>query len=251
MRTLTSLALLASFAFAQPQAKREFEVASVKAAPETGGGPPKCDGGPGTADPGLITCRMNLSRLVSMAYGVRFIQMVEPDWLLTARFDVEAKVPNGATKEQVLEMWQNLLVARFHLQAHHESREKTHFELMVAKNGPKLKPAAVPGPGQDRMGLLGHRADGIHLNMPRLTMDGLASMLENQIQQPIADATGIKGEYDIQLQWTPDLAASPAPDSAPPLTQALQDQLGLRLEQRKGPVDMFVIDHIDRIPTEN
>ncbi len=249
MRVLTGLALFACIAFAQPKAMLEFEVASVKPAPSTGGGAPGCSGGPGSPDPAQITCQINLARLVLMAYDVKFVQMVAADWLVSARFAIQAKVPEGATKEQVSEMWRNLLAQRFHLQAHHESREKAHFELVVAKNGPKLKPAAGSGPPP--IGSVGRRADGIHLDMPRLTIAGLASMLEGQTQQPIADATGIKGEYDIQLQWLPDLAVSSGPDSAPPLTQALQDQLGLKLEAKKGPLDMFVIDHIDRTPTEN
>ena|ERR1700722_12306425 len=254
MRILTGSALLAWGAFAQSQARLEFEVASIKPAPPVGGGTGiGCQGGPGTADPGRLMCQqMSPALLIIIAYGVKRAQVAGPDWLASPRFEIAAKLPEGTTREQLATMWQNLLADRFHLRVHHEARELMHFDLLVAKSGSKLKPAPTGvASGLPRTGVIGRRADGnMHLDMPRLTVEGLASMLENQLHQPVTDATGLKGEYEIELQWTPDASTSTI-ESAPALPQALQEQLGLRLETKKGPVDMLVIDHIDRAPTQN
>src|SRR5580658_5693557 len=132
MRILTSFALLASVAFQQPQTKLEFEIASVKPAPEraTGIG---CQGGPGSADPGRLTCQqMSPALLIRTAYGVKLVQVIGPNWLAVPRFEILATLPAGTTKEQIPEMWQNLLIDRFGLRTHHESRETIYFELSVA-----------------------------------------------------------------------------------------------------------------------
>jgi uncharacterized protein (TIGR03435 family) len=191
--------------------------------------------------------------LIDIAYGVKFFQVVGPDWLAIPRFEIVAKLPDGTTKEQLVQMWRNFLGDRFHLAVHHETRELTHFDLVVAKNGPKLKPVPADS-GPPPMGTLGRRADGFHMHMPRITMDGFAGMLAGQLQQEVGNATGLDGTYDIELQWMPDTAAAAIDASmpgAPALPQALQDQLGLKLESKKGPVDRLVIDHVDRAPKEN
>jgi uncharacterized protein (TIGR03435 family) len=246
MRTLTSLLLLTWVAFPQPQAKLEFEVASVKPSPAraTGIG---CKGGPGSDDPGRLTCQqMAIVVLINMAYGVKFVQVIGPDWLSGPRFDIIATLPQGTTKEQVPAMWQNLLIDRFGFRAHHESREATHFELGVAKNGPILKPAAKEGTG-----FVVHKQDGTHMTFPNMTMEALAGFLEGQLRKVVTDVTGLKGEYEIALAWTPDTAVPAEGAVYPALPQALQEQLGLRLETKKGPMDMLVIDQINRTPTDN
>ncbi len=246
MRILTCLLLLAWVPFPQPQAKLDFEVASVKPSPAraTGIG---CKGGPGSDDPGRLTCQqMSPSFLIHIAYDVKFVQVVGPDWLAVPRFDILATLPKGTTKEQIPVMWQNLLIDRFGFRAHHESRETTHFELGVAKNGAKLKPAAPEG-----MGAVGHRQDGIHMHFPKMTMEAFADILGNQLQKVVTDVTGLKGEYEITLVWTPDTDVPADGAVYPALPRALQDQLGLRLETKKGPLDMLVIDQINRTPTDN
>lgn len=249
MRTLTCLVLLAWAAFPQSQARLEFEVASVKPSPARGAGI-GCKGGPESEDPGRLTCQqMSPALLIHLAYGVKFLQVVGPDWLAAPRFEITAILPKGTTKEQIPVMWQNLLVDRFGFRAHHESRETTHFELAVAKNGPKLKPAAQDGAG--RGAGVAIFKDRITMHFPRMTTEGLASSLEMRLQKPVTDATGLTGEYEIQLEWAPDTAVTTDGDSAPALPAALQDQLGLRLETKKGPLDMLVIDQINRTPTGN
>ena len=239
--------MLARVAFPQSQAKLEFEVASVKLAVTPARGAPGCKGGPGSDDPSRLTCQqMSPGLLIVYAFGVKYLQIAGPEWLATPRFDIVATLPKGTTKEQVPMMWQNLLIDRFGLRAHHESRETMHFELGVAKNGSKLKPAVQEGTGS-----VGHRQDGIHMHFPKMTMEAFASILGNQLQKAVTDVTGLKGEYEITLVWTPDSEVPADGALYPALPQALQEQLGLRLETKKGPLDMLVIDRINRTPTDN
>ena len=269
---------------AQASSGPEFEVVSVKSSATgdvrlmTMG----CSGGPGTKDPALYRCQnLTLANLVMGAYKINYFQFSGPDWMQNARFDLQAKLPEGTTKDQLSLMVQSLLADRFKLVVHHESREMTRYELMVAKNGPKFKEAAprelssdaqrLPRPlvlGKDgypelpphrsTMAIMNGKA---RMNEPEATMERLADLLSGQLAKPVADLTGLKGKYDISLYWNADttfrLAApgaavnTPEADSGPTLMQALQDQLGLRLESKKGPVDFIVVDHAEKVPSEN
>jgi uncharacterized protein (TIGR03435 family) len=193
---------------------------------------------------------MSAGLLIIRAYGISNLQLAGPEWLSTTRFDIAANVPAGATKQQVSEMWKSLLAERFHLETHHEAREIAQFDLVVAKNGPKLKPAAQ-GDGPPKMGTLGRRRpDFTYLHFPKTTMAGLASTLSIQANQLVSDATGLPGDYDVELSWNPDFAAA-GPDSPPELAKALQEQLGLDLKPKKAPLDMLVVDRMDKIPSAN
>jgi uncharacterized protein (TIGR03435 family) len=134
----------------------EFEVASIKPSPPPDGGARSmgCIGGPGNGDPGLLTCRnMNLANLVSTAYKLSYYQLSAPDWMKDpfAAFDLNARVPEGATKDQLDAMMQNLLADRFKMVVHRESREIQQYDLVVAKNGPKFQ--GIPASGsQTRSG---------------------------------------------------------------------------------------------------
>lgn len=247
------LALLASAVLAQTAPQVEFEVASVRASapPVQGGARAGCKGGPGTEDPGRLVCgNMSAEVLILRAYGISSWQLTGPDWLRTTQFDITANVPARATKEQVAEMWRNLLAERFRLKVHHESRETPQFDLVVAKNGPKLKQAPDDG-GPSKMGSLGRRRpDFTYLHLPKTTIAGLASTLSLQGNQPVNDMTGLTGNYDVELSWNPDFAAT-GPDSPPELSKALQEQLGLDLKPKKAPLDILVVDRMDKTPSAN
>ena len=232
----------------------EFEVVSVKASPPPVQGRATaigCKGGPGTEDPAHLICdNMSAELLILRAYGVSSLQLAGPEWLRATRFDIAANVPAGATKEQVAEMWRNLLAERFGLKVHHESRETAQFDLVVAKNGPKLKPAPDGG-APPRMATLGRRRpDFTYLHFPKTTMAGLASTLSIQANQPVNDVTGLTGNYDVELSWNPDFAVA-GPDSPPELSKALQEQLGLDLKPKKALLDMLVVDRMDKTPSGN
>ncbi len=284
IRTL-SLLILCFCAFAQTAPpKPEFDAVSVKPSPERApGGMIRvgCNGGPGTKDPGLFTCtNMNVSNLVTRAYATDLYRVAGLEWT-QQMFEISARIPEGTTKEQFDVMLQNMLIDRFNLAVHHESREIVKYDLVVAKNGPKFKKAPdaslvnpdapkpptgpnkittdaagmpVFAPGQAGMAM---NSKGARMFQPRMTMERLASQVGAQMGKPVSDATGLEGEYEVGLYWAPDSLSSNKPDAADPgdtgptLTQALQEQLGLRLEQKKGPVDFLVVDHVDKMPASN
>jgi uncharacterized protein (TIGR03435 family) len=287
---LTALLLLCGGrdARAQASAGPEFEAASLKPSAPTDGRAYTvgCSGGPGTKDPALYRCEnISIANWVMTAYKINYFQFSGPDWMQNTRFDLQAKLPEGATKDQLSLMVQSLLADRFKLVVHHESREVTRYELVVAKNGPKFKEAAPkeeassdaqrpgafvpPALGKDgypefrpgRPGMAIYKGGKARMYEPEATMERLAGLLAGQLAKPVADLTGLKGKYDISLYWNSDttfrLAAPGATastteiDSGPTLMQALQDQLGLRLESKKGPVDFVVVDHAEKVPSEN
>jgi uncharacterized protein (TIGR03435 family) len=304
-RTLAATAALCACAFAQPPASPTFEVASIKpAAPqEMGRMMIGIRGGPGTPDPGQMTfTNVSLSMLVSIGYDVRDYQVNSPDWMNSTRFDIVAKVPQGATKEDSRVMIQNLLAERFKLKIHKDSKEMSIYGLLVGKNGIKMQesPKAAPpdpntspdgprpdaGPAGGRMGppqrdkdgfpvLRGGRGNLISMGAGgklqmvggRVSMAQLCNTLSMQLGRPVVDMTGLKGEYDYKLEFSaeglammkgmpaPPPGVGPAPsegsESGPNLITAVQEQLGLRLESRKGPVDHIVVDSAEKTPTEN
>jgi uncharacterized protein (TIGR03435 family) len=223
-----------------------FEVASIK--PAAGGRGNFMHGGPGTNDPGLFRCeRCELRVLIMQAYNVNTFQLVRPSWMENAIFDVVAKVPEGSTKEQYRLMLQNLLVERFKLSLHHEKKEVQMYDLVVAKGGPKLKESAE-GQGQGDAAPSGRPKipdDWRFIRGTKQTTEFLAARLAGALQVPVADATGSRGVYDYTLSW-PDNA-----DSGPSLFSAIQATLGLKLEPKKGLMDIIVVDHAEKVPAEN
>jgi len=188
---------------------------------------------------------MSLTRLIVMAFGVKTFQVSGPDWLRSTKFDVSAILPASTTKEEIQIMWQKLLSDRFRLELHHDERQTTVFDLVVAKGGAKLKLAGQattsnppPVPGVQ------------HVFMRRGTMDDLANFLAELLEGPVLNRTALADEYEIRLGWTPESSAAVDPNG-PTLVQAVEDELGLRLMPRKGTGDFLLIDHIDRVPTDN
>jgi uncharacterized protein (TIGR03435 family) len=213
-------------------AKVEFEVASVKlAAPanffhssDSG------TGGPGSADPAMFRCtRCSLAVLISKAFGLERYQFPGQQSLPLDGFEIQARIPDRATPEQVPVMLQNLLKDRFGLAYHFENREVQGYHLTVAKNGPKLAPAKEPngvasmadGGGYAHSGFGGHH-NGTEPMRPGLTFfyggalyrgdhqttAELARILANQIAKPVDDQTGLTDKYDIRLSWAGETAHS-------------------------------------------
>jgi uncharacterized protein (TIGR03435 family) len=190
----------------------------------------------------------------------------EPAWSNTQGFDIEAKVAQAdvstlskMTFEQRNAMFQSILAERFKLVVHHETRELPIYVLSVAKRGSKLKPSAPDDPAAPTR----HR--GMMINNGKVTANDarlsiLVSALSRTLGRTIVDKTGLTGNYDFTLEYAPeeggpqppgpDSGAPTASDSAPSIFTALQEQLGLKLESAKGPVDVIVIDHIEK-PAEN
>ena len=250
-----------------------FEVASVKPS-SSASGRFTLNGGPGTSDPGRIGyTNITLRRILPIAYEVRDYQISGPDWLDVLRFDIAAKLPDGTTKEQFQSMLRNLLALRFGMIVHRESKELPIFALLVAKNGPKLKAvvAATGEPAEEQLATI-RPAEG-NDGFPRLSLPApglvietrngrarvtarevpltkFADLLSGQLGRPVVDMTDLNGNYSFVLYFAPEGPnASDGPD--PGIFSAVQEQLGLRLEARKAPVDLVVIDHAEKVPTGN
>ena len=243
-----------------------FEVASVKPAqPPTAGKILVYMGG----DPGMVDYKnVSLKSVIARAYEMKEYQVSGPEWLDSARFDILAKTPPNTPKEQIPAMLRNLLAERFQLSAHLEQRVMPAFAMLVGKSGFKLKP--LDGETEDRLRMsIGPRGRQISGST---TIANLAGSVAQIMDRPVADLTEIKGTYNIDLEWVPDElegggvqakmkamaeAASTDPHGDPTgpngltIFGALQEKLGIRLESRKSPVDVVVVDSARQAPTEN
>jgi len=144
------------------------------------------------------------------------------------------------------QMLQALLIDRFGLVFHRESKMRAGFALVIARNGPKIQPVADVG---------GHNNDNRPGKMERLrtTIDDFASAVSSILGQPVINETHMEGRYNVVLTYAPERGADapPADNDAPSIFTAIEQQLGLKLEPRKVPVDVFVVDRCARMPTEN
>jgi uncharacterized protein (TIGR03435 family) len=201
-------------------------------------------GGPGTKTPGLFTgAGATLGMLVAKAFDLPDYRLSGPDSIKFTRFNIRAKVPEGITRDQFRLMLQALLAERFKMTFHYQKKEMQGYDLVVAENGPKIKESTeIPppedldnpppsGPGPFKMD-----------NGSPVSMAQLVAYMNAMF--PVGDATGLKGHYAISLNWT-------IKPEGPSLFDAVQRQLGLKFEPRKIMVDVLVIDHIEKTPTEN
>jgi len=237
---------------------------------------------------------VTLQVLLQFAYNVQNNQISGgPDWLNSERFQIDAKMDSAVADalqklspddrtEARRKMLQKLLTDRFNLTIQKETKELPVFNLVIAKNGSKLHevqpppntpPGANPGRGGGRGGpgtvSIGGRGAVQTLNAQAVQISTLVRMLSGNTGRPVLDKTGLKGFYDVNLQWLPeqvqgvafggadggaprgDGAAAPVSDaSAPSIFVAVQEQLGLKLESAKGPIDLIVVVHAEK-PSDN
>jgi uncharacterized protein (TIGR03435 family) len=257
---------------------------------------------------------LSLKDLIAVAYKLKSYQISGPDWLATEHFDIDAKIPEGANKDDAPDLLRALLADRFKLTAHTSTEEHKVLALVVGKNGSKLIASppdtkideqAPLAPGETQLksnngamrmkknsdgsvtmdmgdkGVITQRMDmqeqSLHLDSSKVTMDGFATMLTSVMKasgSQVVDLTGLKGNYqvslDISLADLMDMAreqaknmgiALPPPSAAGADTLAASggglsvyrsvEKLGLKLEERKLPVEQLVVDHIEKVPTEN
>lgn len=242
----------------------KFEVASVKPS-LPGARSIGMQGGPGTSDPERMTWTSSpLLRIVIYAYGIRADQLSAPGWLGSAMYDISAKVPPGATREQSRRMLQNLLAERFHFSVHHEVRDFPAYNLVIYKGKPKLTASSAehialhastekpPGmrlsPRQLSIVTTGLRGNWT-ITGEAATVADLAVSLSTQAGRRVVDRTGLTGHFDFVLTFSQSLA--PESDAAPYILDALREQLGLDLQETKLPLDVVVVDRADRTPAEN
>lgn len=247
-----AIALLISALYAQTQqgsAPPRFATASVK--PEASRAYIRKD-----VDPVMLRWHSTpLQVIIDDAWHLRGYQRIgwPTSMGMDVRFDIDARTDGPTTTEQKYEMLRTLIVERFGLKFHREMRDLPGYALIIAKNGPKLHEvkegvASSGEPGvDDEYGVkIGHR----------VRMADWVGFISSELGAPFEDDTGLKGLYDFKLEWSP--AATPMfgneprdPDTGLSLFVALQQQLGLKLEQKKIPVEMFIVDHVNKNPTEN
>lgn len=274
-----AIALVSAFSWAA--LGQTFEAASVKAAPQANpAGRSTMRGGPGTGDPGEITyTNVTLSTVIQRAYDVKAYQVAGPEWIGSKHYSVVAKVPAGATKEQFGIMLQNLLAERFELALHRETKDLPGFELAIGKQRSKLKPSTesdsagqaggtsppktdangypqLDSPGMAMMEGVRGRAVVTFLTARAQPVAALVELLSKEFRQPILDNTGLTGRFDFTLEFAPQppgtlTTAVPVEDAGADLTSAVEQQLGLKLNGRKVPVEVVVIDRGNPVPTGN
>ena len=230
-------------ALAQPQGARPaFEAASVK---------PNTSDDNGSSSNGskgqIVFTNQTLKRVVERAYNLKPFQVSGPRWMEEVRFDIAAKYPPDTKNDDRPLMLRTLLEDRFKLAVHRESKDMPGYALVVAKSGFKLKPAE---PGYSSNSSSGGRVQT--LKSQRTSMAMLADLLARNLGVMVIDTTGLEGVYDFELRFTRD-DQNPASDAetAPSLFAALQETLGLRLQTQKVPVEVIVVDHVERVPVEN
>lgn len=223
-----SVLLIATLAIASAQTQRSFEAASVK----------PIDPGDRVGSYSRYNEYMgSLQALIRFAYEVEDYRISGvPKWLDDDKFDVIYK-PSGPQANLML---RTLLADRFKLAVHTETRQLPVYELVVAKGGQKMEKADRP---------TGFGSGGAMIK-GTMEMSTLVSCLSSTLGRRVIDQTGLTGAYTLSLKWTPDDRAATGDNSPPSLVTAIQEQLGLRLESTKGPVDILVIDHAEK-PTEN
>jgi uncharacterized protein (TIGR03435 family) len=262
-------------AFCQPAATPlKFDVASIKQAapPPDGKWMVRMGGGPGRLDYSSVS----LKAMIQRACEVQDYQIAGPDWMASARFDMVAKLPAGAPRSRIPEMLRALLEERFKLAIHRETREMPIYALVVGKNGPKMKEAEAdpnaPAPDAARSAVrtsldCGPRGEtvvpaGWYMNRGpgrveahSVNMASLVNMLGALLGRPVMDQTGLKGNYDFEMEYAPEgqpVTPAGGPDvNGVSLFSAVQSQLGLKLDTKKGPVELIVVDHVKKIPAEN
>jgi uncharacterized protein (TIGR03435 family) len=300
---ILALGMPLAYVIAAAQERLTFDAASVKPATPppginkvAGGGitaprgtdlsPYRNTGGPGSDDPGRIHYPLiALANLLGRAYEGYF-EIKAPDWADTDIMAVDGTMPPATTKEQFQKMLQNLLIDRFALKTHVETKEITGYALTVAKDGPKFKEATpdsepqganphqigadgwpVPPPHMRGLGIQGMPNERARMIGPQATMAELAKTLGTVLDSTVEEDTGLKAQYNISVTYAghlggphgatallapPPPSADPsAPEPLPDIFSALQSQLGLKLEKKKVSVEILVVDHLEKTPIAN
>jgi uncharacterized protein (TIGR03435 family) len=227
----------------QPAPRPEFEVAIMRPSPPPAGDLININ--LGTLRDGKLTfANASLSDCLKFAWKiVSDDQLSGADWITSkaVRFDIVAQIPPDTPPDRTRLMLQALLTDRLKMTLHREQKPLPHLALVIGKNGPKLQPANSSGANPASAGRIAAN---------HMSMQGLATLLSRFERRTIVDMTGLQGEFTVHLEWTPATAAVDNPPGASVFT-AVQEQLGLKLESRKGPLDVLVVDHAEKTPAEN
>jgi uncharacterized protein (TIGR03435 family) len=250
-----AVVLLAAMSVASAQ---KFEVASLKASAPGGRG-----GGirPAPGGERYVATNVPLRLLIMVAYRVKTEQITGgPAWMDTNTYDMNAKAERPSSVEELHTMLQNLLAERFQLKFHRDTKEMPVYALTVDKGGHKIKPHEAQSAGDPWIDTAIEQVVRVKLTATSVPMDYFAWRLGMLVDRPVIDQTKLKGGYDFTLAYTRELPpgiregalinGAPIDTSGPNLFGALREQLGLKLEPQKGPVDVLVIDRAEK-PVEN
>jgi uncharacterized protein (TIGR03435 family) len=238
--------MILALAFLLTQSPPSFEVASIK--PNKSGA--RAIGN--KFEPQRMSwTNVPLKNLIQAAYHLQSYQLLgAPVWASADTWDLDARTESPATMQQKMEMLQTLLADRFQLKFHRETRDLPQYKLVLAKSGPKLQPAKESDQDATRVGR------GLIQN-PHMTIERLAGFLQGELGRPVLDETALTGSYSVKLEWIPDegqpnsQGAIPSADSTgPTIFSAVQEQLGLKLEALKGPIEVLIIDRVEK-PSAN
>jgi uncharacterized protein (TIGR03435 family) len=232
-------------AFASLALCQEFEVVSVRPNKSTS------YNSSFTTDQGrLVATNVGLRGLIWRAYGVQDYQVAGPDWISSERFDISATLPEALPKGEAFAaalevMMQKMLADRFQLVIHREQKIRPVYGLFVTKSGIKFKEAAASDCASHR-----GNSSGTHFVGTCVSMGAFAEFLAKRgrdlpVDLPVLDLTGLQGFYNLKLDWVPDSTSGVI------LPIALEEQLGLKLETRKAPIEILVVDSAQRTPSEN
>jgi uncharacterized protein (TIGR03435 family) len=254
--------------FAQTNARPEFEVASIKPTASDQRGSLIVPNGEG-----INFINFTLRQLIMQAYRILLFQVSGgPSWIDSEHYDISAKTEASQNPNEISSMLQALLADRFQLKLHRETKEMPGYALVVARKDGKLGRGLVEAkeggckefvPGQPLprfepgktppLGCGGLWMAATSLKASAISMDQLAPMFARTFGRTVVDKTGLTGKFDIDMDWTPDAsprapddAARPALDLTGILLTALPEQLGLKLESQRGPVEMFIIDSVEK-----
>jgi uncharacterized protein (TIGR03435 family) len=202
---------------------------------------------------------MTVTQMIEYIYGIHAKQLLnQPQWADKDVYDFEGvpNMPGLPTEQQRIGMMRKLLEERFNLKVHTEKRELTALVLSPAKGGPKMTPSVLIDPGTTmsmRMGAAG----GLMWTARNAAMGDFIRELQNMLDMSVQDQTGLTGQFDFDLNFSPDESVfggnvhlPPSANPPPGLFTAMQEQIGLKLDRFKGPVDVIVIDRLER-PTPN
>lgn len=250
------VACILSAGLTAQQTTPAFEVASVK--------PNTTDADPSMLVPprGLVSIiNVPLQNVIVNAFGIPPFRLVDaPDWIRQERFDITATIPDNAAPGETRVMLQALLADRFKLRTHRETRNEPTYQLVVARNdrrlGPRLTPAAVdcstrpfsPTPSADPTcaSVMGVGPTGGTVVTKGQPLSRLISALGMAVNRTVVDGTNLQGPFDVELRWSNDVTTSVTNSETPAIFTALQEQLGLRLDASRGPVDVLVVDSVER-----
>jgi|HubBroStandDraft_5_1064220.scaffolds.fasta_scaffold226372_2 uncharacterized protein (TIGR03435 family) len=235
-RELLPIALLLRVSPAAAQAPPEFEVASIRPHPGGDNGSSNTKVSPGGR---LSAINVTVRKMIRNAFDVEDFQISgAPRWIDSASYDIEAKTTR-TTRDDISRLILSLLQERFQMRYHRTTRELTEYALEVAGNGPKLE--SHTGSDETFTSMNSH-AGIITLKAKRISMEDFAYSLRRQLGRPVIDRTGLTGEFDLDLTWSSEQAAD---SNEPSVFTALQ-KIGLRLVSMKGPVEMIVIDEVEK-----